>query len=420
VIGLIGVAGNIRVLEHVAAFGMLPLLLLAMLGFNWGKQFWFPLVFVLFAIPIGGELVPALQKITAFIAIKLLSLTSIPLLTEGLYISIPQGRFVVAEACSGIRFFVACVAYGFLYAYLTFRRPRLWVIFLCTAVLLPVIANGLRVFLTIVIGYIWGMDAATGTDHLVFGWGFFAFILILLTAFGEWLRRYQPEFDEAGVAGVPHSSWGENNNKIIFTLLSVILLAVSVATAQAKKTADGVTENLDLSLLNGEFAVSRVLDWQPTFVGATNVWRGQVADNNADVVVAWYQRDEVGHELIHSGNLLYRKNHWSEDESKTVNVEAVGKVRMTRLVSGSGRTRIIIYWYELPESVESNAVATKLNQALDRVFGGTGAAAMVAVSQVSGATNKFSDDEIAALILQLRPTIRAAIPFTKVSNEAAQ
>jgi exosortase len=111
VLYVVGVAGDIQLFMHVAAFSLLPTLIWLVIGNRAAYHIIFPLMFMLFAIPIGEELVPWLQEITADMAVYLLQLTGVPLFRTGLYIEVPGGKFLVAEACSGISFFIASVVW---------------------------------------------------------------------------------------------------------------------------------------------------------------------------------------------------------------------------------------------------------------------------------------------------------------------
>ena len=102
-VGIIGFAGDIRIFTHFSAFATLPLMVWFLLGTQIAFRLWFPLLFVMFAIPVGEELIPHLQELAADLALPILHLTGIPVFRDGLYIEIPNGTFVVAEACSGLR-----------------------------------------------------------------------------------------------------------------------------------------------------------------------------------------------------------------------------------------------------------------------------------------------------------------------------
>ena len=104
---IVGIAGDIQLFLHTATFTLLPAIIWLMVGTRAAKTILFPLVFMLFSIPVGEQLIPYLQVIAANGSVALLRLTGVPLFRSGLYIEIPQGRFLVAEACSGVSFFIA-------------------------------------------------------------------------------------------------------------------------------------------------------------------------------------------------------------------------------------------------------------------------------------------------------------------------
>ena len=104
---VIGIAGDIQLFLHAATFTLLPALIWLLIGTQAARTILFPLVFMLFSIPVGEQLIPYLQEIAADGSVALLHLSGVPLFRSGLYIEIPQGRFLVAEACSGVSFFIA-------------------------------------------------------------------------------------------------------------------------------------------------------------------------------------------------------------------------------------------------------------------------------------------------------------------------
>ena len=177
---LVGVLADINLAQHIAAVIIWPVLVYGVYGPSVTRVLTFPLGYMLFAIPFGNFMVTPLQTVTAHLAVAALGLTDVPVLMSGHYIDTPAAAWHVAEACSGVKFFVATTAFGVLYAYLFFRSLHRRLIFVACAMIVPVIANGLRVFFTILIGEHFGIEYATGTDHAVFGWQFFGLVLVLL------------------------------------------------------------------------------------------------------------------------------------------------------------------------------------------------------------------------------------------------
>ena len=67
-----------------------------------------------------------------------------PAFIDGYTIEIPEGTFYVAEACAGLRFLIASIAFGCLYALLMYRSPVRRGVFILVSIVVPVIANGFR------------------------------------------------------------------------------------------------------------------------------------------------------------------------------------------------------------------------------------------------------------------------------------
>ena len=101
-----------------------------------------------------------MQTVTAEIAIVLLGLTGVPAHLEGIFITTPTGYFEVAEACAGVKFLIAMVAFGALVANVCFRSWPRRIAFLAAAIVVPILANGVRAWGTI---YIAAPDRASSS-----------------------------------------------------------------------------------------------------------------------------------------------------------------------------------------------------------------------------------------------------------------
>jgi exosortase A len=179
---------DVLVIQQLMVVLMIPAIIASLFGFKLLKQYFFPLLYLLFAVPFGEFLIPELQQMTAYMTVFGLELTGIPVYTEGLFISIPSGDFEVAVACSGIRYLIASLALGTLYAYLTYTKWYKQVIFVLASVLVPILANGIRAYGILMIAHLSGMKYATGVDHLIYGWLFFGVVIMLLFYVGSFWR----------------------------------------------------------------------------------------------------------------------------------------------------------------------------------------------------------------------------------------
>ena len=75
------------------------------------------------AVPFGEALVPKLMDWTADFTVAAVKLSGVPVYREGTHFVIPSGQWSVIEACSGIKFLIASLMGGSLYAWLMYRSP---------------------------------------------------------------------------------------------------------------------------------------------------------------------------------------------------------------------------------------------------------------------------------------------------------
>ena len=179
-VGVFAYAADINVLGQLSAVTSLIFLLWVLAGNKLAWRYKFPLAYLLFAVPMGENLIPWLQDVTAWFTVFFLKLNGIPVYVDGLYIQIPSGMFEVAVACSGIRYLIASAAVGALYGHLTYTKTHKQIIFFIFALTLPILANGIRAYGIVAIAYYSDMEYATGADHLVYGWFFFGLIIMLM------------------------------------------------------------------------------------------------------------------------------------------------------------------------------------------------------------------------------------------------
>ena len=177
---LIAYAADINVLGQLSAICSLICLIWLLLGNQLTWRYKFPLAYLIFAVPMGENLIPWLQDVTAWFTVAFLKINGIPVFRDGLYIQVPTGMFEVAVACSGIRYLIASIAVGTLYAYLTYSKTYKQVLFVLFAIVLPILANGIRAYGIVAIAYYSDMEYATGADHLVYGWVFFGFVIMIM------------------------------------------------------------------------------------------------------------------------------------------------------------------------------------------------------------------------------------------------
>lgn len=193
---LAGRVTGINLLAHAGAIGALQGAAVTILGVRATAALLLPIGFMAFLVPFGDEIIPPLQAITAQIAIALTHWSGVPAEIDGIHIDTPVGLFIVAEACSGVKFLVAMVALGVLVCFTMFEKWSKRAIFMLACLVVPIIANGVRAWGTIYIAQFQGVEFAAGFDHIFYGWVFFAIIIAIVLG-GAW-RFIEREPEDAG------------------------------------------------------------------------------------------------------------------------------------------------------------------------------------------------------------------------------
>lgn len=193
---------NVPVLSQYAVAAMLSCSLLAVLGRERTRPILFPLCFLLLAVPSGEFLIGPLIDFTTAFTVSALQTVGVPVYRDGNMLAVPTGSWAVVEACSGLRYMIACFALGVLYAHFMYRTWRKRLAFVAVSLALPVLANGMRAFLIVMLGHWSDMTLATGVDHVVYGSVFFLLILVLLFWLGrKWRDDVRPPVAPERVPG---------------------------------------------------------------------------------------------------------------------------------------------------------------------------------------------------------------------------
>lgn len=180
---------EVQVVKQYAFVAMIPALVLCMLGLSLARALAFPLLFLLLAVPFGEVFIPPLIDFTANFTVAALQMTGIPVLREGTRFAIPSGDWSVVEACSGVRYLISSLTLGCLFAYLTYQSWYRRILFIIFSIVVPILANGLRAYLIVMIGHLSSMQLAVGFDHLIYGWIFFGLVMFFMFWIGSFWRQ---------------------------------------------------------------------------------------------------------------------------------------------------------------------------------------------------------------------------------------
>ena len=378
---VIGVAGDIQLFQHAAMFSLLPTLIWFYLGNRITKQIIFPLSFMLFAIPFGEELIPFLQEITADISVEMVSWTGVPLYRSGLFLEIPQGRFLVAEACSGVSFLIASVVLGNLYAYMNLKRMTTRVGFVLLSIIFPILANAVRVFGIIMIGYASDMKHAVGADHLIYGWFFFAFVILCLLGIGEVIRRFEKRFllnDKLDVSETTllNAKVGFETPKmtilwsfvVIVFLLAGITKSVSIQSDSSTMPVEP-SVSLPFDLVADGNSIS---NWEPAFKNPSSTTLKTMRNDSLSFVYfqAYYSgasddassSNGVAGELVSAQNDIFLESKWSISGTGSKQLDSDLRYQFIELSSSFSQKIMVYHLYVIDGQLFTDVKKAKLYQ----------------------------------------------------------
>jgi exosortase A len=384
---LLARAGEVQVVMQYAFVAMLPAVVLAVLGRRLAGALAFPLLFLLFAVPFGEVFVQPLINFTADFTVALVRATGIPVLRNGTMFELPTGNWSVVEACSGVRYLISSITLGCLYAYLSYRSTKRRVLFIALSIVVPIIANGLRAYMIVMIGHTSDMALATGVDHLIYGWLFFGLVMFIMF----WIGSYWREEEAAPVAGPAPAM----TNTMAATPLSRPLAGAAVVAVLTAAlwpalglVGDKAAYNPAPVRLDGVHMVSEPAGlpaWSPEFQlpDATIKGRYAAAGSSIHLNVLYYRNQEPGKRLITSVNRVDNRDAGFRQVASSGRLEEIRgdklALRESR-VKGPDGDYLVWHWNWVDGQFVANDYLGKLRQAKAKLMlqGDDGAALIVA------------------------------------------
>nr|WP_314624500.1 exosortase A [uncultured Noviherbaspirillum sp.] len=386
---LLAEMGDVQVVRQYAFAAMLPLTVVAVCGLRISWAIAFPLAYVLLAVPFGEVFIDPLINLTADFTVWAVQMTGIPVLRDGTNFSIPTGNWSVVEACSGVRYLIASFTLGCLYAYLTYRSRKRQMLFILAAILVPIVANGLRAYMIVMIGHLSGMALATGVDHIIYGWLFFGLVMFLMFWVGGRWREDVSAADVADAAAVRQDGSAPASSAQVAAAAVAVIACLAFwplyASFSLRANASDTAPSLQAFKPSWN-AAQPFTSWTPQLNKAAATLNQTLEKDGERVGLSmrYYRNQTQGAGLISSTNQLVgdtEDDPWRRTGSSG-RIEQIGErqlqVRETRLRGPDGAL-VVWQWYWIDGGFTANDYLGKLLQAKERLLmrGDDGAGIMV-------------------------------------------
>jgi exosortase A len=415
-LGFVWLLGNLAsagVVQQFALALMLPLLAWIILGTEVVRTLAFPLFFLLLAVPFGEFLVPSLMVYTADFTVFALRLTGIPVYREGMFFTLPSGSWSVVEACSGLRYLIASLTTGFLYAYLMYRSFARRTLFVVASVIVPIVANGLRAYMIVMIGHLSGMEYAAGVDHLIYGWLFFGIVMLILL----WIGSFWREDLDPRSAALDSVARVQRNEPSLGTIMAAsiavaVLVAIwPVAASHLEGTDNPVVLQAPPPAGGWQSVAGRLTTWTPHFINPAAQINQVYAEDGTRVglYIGYYRSQRQGAKLITAQNTLVHSDNreWrSVTETRRNSVASREQISFAEAQLRSKSTSLLIWrWYWVDGQYAANPFWVKLLQAKSQLLGRGDDGAVIIVYTELDADSKAAVGRLQDFVKAMLPAI---------------
>lgn len=349
---------QIKILEQLI---LLPLLYGA-LGFIFGmKTLWqmrFLLLMPLFAVPVWDYLNNGLVQLASSVVGEMVRLIRIPALIDGSSIFIPSGHIMIADGCSGLRYLIISLALGYTISYLNGYRELGLLVSLLLAGFLGLLANWIRIFLLILIGYHTEMESSLMEDHETFGWVLFAIICFPAIYFAPVVKK------AAVIIGDTNRLVSAKKLLLLTVLLSPGLLLGNLFSIQTNgEPLNYIVEEKGIAGEAGAYPLTATTGAMPIPLNLPVARQSQRYTNgNAYVQIDQYIPSSAQERLVPYISRQYDNQIWLLEHSERQKLQQA-HVRIERLRQKSADKRVIqVQWFNVGGITTATLAKAKLLQ----------------------------------------------------------
>ena len=386
---LVATVVDVQMVQALALLLLLLSVIWTITGNGITRQLLLPVLILGFAIPVWSPFSLLLQELTADVVFWLTRAAGVPAMRLDNTIVLPSGRLSIEEACSGLRYLLAALTLGVLYAWLNYQGIWARILVVVIAAVAAVVSNVVRVFIVVYLAYTTDMQHPWVSDHLAFGWWLFGGVVLLLIVVDTVFSRYVISRPADHAAPVTHAAEHGCSHGMLYRAGVLVLAAALVlsgpviASLLERQTNGGETMLVDLPRGSGGWdgPVATADNWMPRFHGAAVSKQAYRKDGETVLLyIGNYTVQSQGSELISDLNSIADQSLWQLQYAHGRPLaQGERKVLEQRLKSVDGQQRLVWYWYRVAGVWTSSEYMAKLLQVYG-LLAGRPEAAVVAVA----------------------------------------
>ncbi|MDX2507686.1 MAG: EpsI family protein [Gammaproteobacteria bacterium] len=371
---------GIEILQIVALLPLVLSIVWALSGSRVTRILVFPVLYIGFAIPVWFPLTPLLQELTADAVFWSIRVMEIPALRIENMIVLPSGKLSIEEACAGMRYLMAALILGSLYAYLNYVTFYSRLIIVLVSAVAAVLANILRVFIVVYLAYTTDMQHPLVSDHVTLGWYLFGGLVVVLLVLEaqlhrKWLHNPNETLDNV-VREQPPCNKGKLQYISFVLIVAIFISAAPITVFWMSKPSqfDSYPVQIILPSSAGEWTATDANedDWTPQYRGAIAHKMVYNDKNNHEIqlYLGLYAVQRQGEELINVLNRISDDKIWRIMYQKAKLYNIGGQQVLEQLLKkNDGSQRLVWYWYRVAGQNTVNKYQAKALQVLGLLKG---------------------------------------------------
>lgn len=398
-----GIGRLIQISDFVAYAMILWIGGMILLSFGWrqGRQFWPPVLHLVYMLPLPGVLYYGLstwlQGVSSHLGVVFLDLLSVPVFLDGNIIDLGVYKLHVAEACSGLRYLFPILSFSYIFSVL-YRGP-MWhkAVLLLSAAPITVFMNSVRIAIAGAVVDRYGVAFVEGLTHFMEGWVIFVACVLLLFLLARIMLLLNPQkMSLAQALDLDFDGLGVQAGRLRLIQPSAALIGVTLFLAAGALAWQVIPERplavverepfyaFPLQLGDWVSSTQQRLDPQTAKILAADDYhsvtlvkagtRGQV-----DLFMAWYRDQMTGG--THSPTVCLPSAGWEISALQTINAPADapgGPFTLNRAIIQKGLDRMVVYyWYEQQGVRTASSYYAKLLMTVSKVRSGRSDGAIV-------------------------------------------
>lgn len=237
-------------IQQFCLLGAVYVAILAIFGWDVVRTNAVALMLLVFLVPSGQFAIALLQDSSAVLAVLMLRLIGVPVFLDGWVVQLPTSSYFVAPGCAGLNFVLVAIVLALVVGELFYNNLGKRIAVLIGLLAMALIANPIRIFAIIAIDWATNQTTDIVSDHLTYGWAFFAVVLAICLPIAVRFRDDLPGTARAAAPAAPlrlkaHLATAAALGVVLGGAIPIALFSTAIARTRPAETLPALPTSLN-------------------------------------------------------------------------------------------------------------------------------------------------------------------------------